>query len=166
MPVQEAVMSVAEFFAYSNEERAKWRKWLEAHPEAVETRAQNDGGLRTVRLLLIHIFVAESWHAQRLEGLEPAIPQSIEEERNLTAIFDFGERERARLQRFAAETDEDLAVPREFGQSGRYRMSHRKTLFFLLLHETRHLAQVAMALRNGGYEPPGKHDLFFSGAME
>jgi uncharacterized damage-inducible protein DinB len=36
----------------------------------------------------------------------------------------------------------------------------------LLIHETRHLAQIATAVRNAGFDPPGQHDFFFSAAME
>jgi uncharacterized damage-inducible protein DinB len=44
-------------------------------------------------------------------------------------------------------------------------MTPRKLLFHILLHETRHWAQIALAVRLAGFEPPGDHDLFFSGAL-
>jgi uncharacterized damage-inducible protein DinB len=109
---------------------------------------------------LIYIFISESWHAQRLENREPEISEASIAERNVDAIFDFGERVRNRLQRFAAETDENVALPHEFEGARQFKMSHRKTIFFLLIHETRHLAQVAMALRNGGYKPPERMTCF------
>jgi uncharacterized damage-inducible protein DinB len=45
-------------------------------------------------------------------------------------------------------------------------MTPRKLLFHILLHEIRHWAQVALAVRLAGLEPPGDHDLFFSSALK
>ena len=46
-----------------------------------------------------------------------------------------------------------------------WRMSARKLLFHILMHEIRHWAQIALAIRLAGLEPPGDHDLFFSQAL-
>ena len=46
-----------------------------------------------------------------------------------------------------------------------YRLTPRKLLFHILLHELRHWAQIALALRVAGIEPPGEHDLFYSTAL-
>lgn len=40
-------------------------------------------------------------------------------------------------------------------------MTRRKLLAHMLLHEVRHLAQIALAARIAGHEPPGRHDLFY-----
>ena len=44
-------------------------------------------------------------------------------------------------------------------------MSPRKLLFHILMHEIRHWAQVALAVRIAGFEPPGDHDLIDSRAL-
>ncbi len=44
-------------------------------------------------------------------------------------------------------------------------MSARKLLFHIVVHETRHWAQIALAVRSAGLEPPGDHDLFYSRAL-
>ena len=44
-------------------------------------------------------------------------------------------------------------------------MTPRKLLFHILIHEIRHWAQIALAVRLAGFEPPGDHDLFFSTAL-
>jgi uncharacterized damage-inducible protein DinB len=44
-------------------------------------------------------------------------------------------------------------------------MTPRKLLFHILFHEIRHWAQVALAVRLAGIDPPGDHDLFFSRAL-
>ena len=45
-------------------------------------------------------------------------------------------------------------------------MTPRKLLFHILLHELRHWAQVALAVRLAGFDPPGDHDLFYSHALQ
>ena len=40
-------------------------------------------------------------------------------------------------------------------------MTRRRLLMHVVLHEVRHLAQLALAARSAGVEPPGDHDLFF-----
>ena len=66
-----------------------------------------------------------------------------------------------------SELDEYVAdEPRTFTvQTGDFVLTPRKLLFHCLLHETRHWAQIALALRLAGIEPPGDHDLFFSRAL-
>ena len=44
---------------------------------------------------------------------------------------------------------------------GTVTMSRRRLVTHIFLHEIRHLAQLALAARTAGIEPPGKHDLFF-----
>ena len=44
-------------------------------------------------------------------------------------------------------------------------MSPRKLLFHIVIHEIRHWAQIALAVRLAGLEPPGDHDLFNSRAL-
>jgi uncharacterized damage-inducible protein DinB len=57
--------------------------------------------------------------------------------------------------------------PRTFTvATGDFVLTPRKLLFHCLLHETRHWAQIALALRRAGIEPPGNHDLFFSKALK
>ena len=45
-------------------------------------------------------------------------------------------------------------------------LTTRKLLFHVLLHEIRHWAQIAAAVRLAGFEPPGDHDLLFSAALK
>lgn len=46
-------------------------------------------------------------------------------------------------------------------QSGSFDTTKGKLATHMLLHEVRHLAQVALAARAGGVEPPGQHDYFY-----
>jgi uncharacterized damage-inducible protein DinB len=45
-------------------------------------------------------------------------------------------------------------------------MTPRKLLLHILVHEIRHWAQIALAVRLSGLEPPGDHDLLFSKALK
>ena len=67
-----------------------------------------------------------------------------------------------------AELDDYVAdEPRTFTvQTGDFLLTPRKLLFHFLLHETRHWAQIALAVRRAGLEPPGNHDLFYSKALK
>jgi uncharacterized damage-inducible protein DinB len=49
--------------------------------------------------------------------------------------------------------------------TGTYALSPRKLLFHMVLHEVRHWAQIAAAVRAAGFAPPGEHDLIYSKAL-
>jgi uncharacterized damage-inducible protein DinB len=40
-------------------------------------------------------------------------------------------------------------------------MRKRRLATHIVLHEIRHMAQIAYAARNAGQAPPGQHDLFY-----
>ena len=40
-------------------------------------------------------------------------------------------------------------------------MTRRRLLAHIVIHEIRHLAQIALAARAAGVEPPGEHDLIY-----
>ena len=101
-----------------------------------------------------------------------AHPEALATETGLTGnnappLFDYGASVRRELEHFAQELDEDAAgETRTFSVRDQpYTMTPRKLLFHILLHETRHWAQIALAVRLAGFEPPGDHDLFFSRAL-
>lgn len=162
-----ASITIDELLIYSNEERAKWRDFFLQHPDALAAPVQREGQFTSVGRLLYHIFLAESWHAQRLLGEEPKVPETEPAQDNPTVLFEYGRLERESLMSFVAKTEGPMLTVRQFGPPERQlKMSDRKTLFFLILHEIRHSAQIATAVRNAGFEPPGQHDLFFSAALE
>ena len=62
--------------------------------------------------------------------------------------------------------EEDAAEIRQFDVAGQqYSLSARKLLGHILMHEIRHWAQIALAVRLAGLEPPGEHDLLYSRAL-
>jgi uncharacterized damage-inducible protein DinB len=160
-------LSFDELLRYTQEEREKWRTWLVAHPGAMEAPVQPGGRHPTVGKLIDHIFLIERRHLQRLTG-DPVSESTGLTGSNVAPVFAYGASVRRELEHFAGGLDEDEADDvRTFEVRDRqWRMTPRKLLFHILVHETRHWAQIALAVRLAAFEPPGDHDLFFSRALK
>lgn len=163
MPLE---LSYDELLRYTNDEREKWRRWLQAHPEAMDAALQPGGRFPTVGKLIDHVFLIERRHLQRLTS-EPVVESTGLTGSNAPPLFDYGSSVRRELEQFAALIDQDEAnEPRPIVfQEQTVTMSSRKLLFHILVHEIRHWAQVALAIRLAGFEPPGDHDLIDSRAL-
>lgn len=160
-------LDFTELMRYTQEERDKWRTWFAAHPDALAVEVQPGGRYPTVGTLIDHIFLVERRHLQRLTDA-PLDAKTGLSGHHAPPLFDYGASVRRELEQFASDLDEDIAdEPRTFTvqSSGDVVLTPRKLLFHILLHETRHWAQVALAIRRAGLEPPGKHDLFYSKAL-
>ena len=155
-----------ELLRYTHEERDKWRAWLLAHPAALDAPVQPSARFSTVGKLIDHIFLVERRHLQRLTG-DPLSTSTGLSGTNARPLFDYGASVRRELEKFVADLDEDEADHvRTFEvREQPWPMTPRKLLFHILLHETRHWAQIALAVRLAGLEPPGDHDLFYSRAL-
>lgn len=157
-----------ELLRYTQEERDKWRTWFAAHAEALDAEVQPGGRFPTVGSVIDHVFLVERRHLQRLTN-EPLDTETGLSGRHAPTLFDYGASVRRELEQFTSHLDEDAAdEPRTFTvQSGDdFVMTPRKLLFHILLHETRHWAQVALALRRAGFDPSGNHDLLYSRALK
>jgi uncharacterized damage-inducible protein DinB len=160
-------LSLDELLAYTDEERGKWRAWLEANPAAMHLRMQPDGRFSTVGALIDHIFLVEARYVARFRAA--AVPNaSGVSAGDLAALFAYGARIRDDLRAIAVRMDDgDASTPREMTvQSGTFRITPRKVLLHICIHEIRHWAQIALAVRQAGSAPPGDHDLFFSRALD
>lgn len=157
-----------ELVEYTNGERKKWYQWFLAHPQAMSAPAQREGRFPTVDSLIDHVFLVERRHLQRLTGQTPLAEQTGVAAGDIAGLFTFGDVARQDLVHFARSLNEDDArTPRRFEVRGQHIvMTPRKLLLHILIHEIRHWAQVALALRNTGHEPPGNHDLFYSDVLE
>ena len=158
-------LTLNELLTYTDEERGKWRTWLLAHPEALTIRMQPEGRFSTIGALVDHIFLVEVRHLARLQKQD--VPSESGVATEVAPLFEYGAHARRALVAYvAALPDSDAQVVRTFTvQSGSFSLSPRKLLFHIALHETRHWAQIALAIRQAGHEPPGNHDLFFSNAL-
>jgi uncharacterized damage-inducible protein DinB len=159
-------LSYDELLRYTSDEREKWRRWLQSYPEAIDAALQPAGRFPTVGKLIDHIFLVERRHLQRLTG-DPVSESTGLTGNNAPPLFDYGASVRRELEQFAGSIGEDEAnEPRNIVVRGEtLAMSPRKLLFHVLIHEIRHWAQVTLAVRLAGFEPPGDHDLFYSRAF-
>jgi uncharacterized damage-inducible protein DinB len=155
-----------ELLRYTGDERDKWRMWFLTNPAAMDAPVHPGGRLPTVGKLIDHIFLVERRHLQRLTG-DPLSESTGLTANNAPPLFDYGASVRRELEQYVAGEDDDVADQmRTFEVRDRqWPMTPRKLLFHILVHEIRHWAQVALAVRLAGFEPPGDHDLFFSRAM-
>ena len=155
-----------ELLRYTNGEREKWRGWFGGHADALEAPVQPGGRFPTVGKLIDHIFLVERRHIQRLLD-EPVSDSTGLTGNNAPPLFDYGASVRRELEQYVQDLDDDVAdqqrtfLVRDRQWSG----TPRKLLFHVLLHELRHWAQIALAVRLAGIDPPGDHDLFNSPAL-
>ena len=160
------MLGFEELLRYTDEERGKWRRFFTDQTAALELPLQKADRFPTIGKLIDHIFLVEQRHLQRLRN-EPVSDTTGLTGNNAPPLFDYGASVRRELEQFVQEIDDDVASQvRTFGvRDEHWEMTPRKLLFHILLHETRHWAQIALALRLAGIDPPGNHDLFYSRAM-
>lgn len=159
-------ITLDELFAWTAEERAKWLPWLKANPRALDVTVQPGGRFPTVAALIDHIFLVEHRHTHRLQGKELPAQTGIAST-DLDGLWAYAARGRNLAQTYASTLSaEDAAKPREVAvPTGTHQMTPRKLLFHMALHEVRHWAQIASAVRAAGFAPPGDHDLFYSKSL-
>ena len=159
-------LTLPELLRYSNIERERWRAWFDAHPGSVDVPVHPSGRFPSVGRLIDHIFLTEQRHLQGLNEA-PLTDSTGLTGNNAPPLFDYGASVRRELEQYVAELDDDLAdLPRTVTVGGKdVQVSPRKLLFHTLLHEVRHWAQIALAVRLAGLEPPGDHDLIHSRAL-
>ena len=158
-----AAVDLQHLIAYTDHERAKWKAWLAADPSRLAIPFQDGGRFPTVGSLLGHVFWVEERHLARLEGTP--VPDSAVPNNDLKALFDFADRIRGNLLRFVTTTDDrriSEAITFTLRDGPAFTILRRKLAAHILLHEIRHFAQIAYAVRVAGHEPPGEHDYFFA----
>ena len=152
-----------ELLTYSDHERAKWRAWVEADPSRLALPFQAGARFKTIGTCS----TTSSWSsAGTCRGsraprrrTRPACPRATS--RRCSSTRDLV---RADFRRFVTSLDDAAAAqPLTFTlpAAGTFTMTRRKLATNIVLHEVRHLAQVAHAARAAGVEPPGEHDLLF-----
>jgi uncharacterized damage-inducible protein DinB len=159
-------VSLASLLAYSDFERQKWREWLESDPSRLALAFQPGGRFPDLGSLFDHLFLVERRHLSRLEGAVPPSATGVAPG-DVAALFDYADLVRADFRAYLDTLDEQTAttpiVITGLQSSGDITMSRRRLATHILLHEIRHLAQIAYAARRAGHEPPGQHDLFYFG---
>jgi uncharacterized damage-inducible protein DinB len=156
-------IALEQLLDYSDYERGKWRDWVTADPKRLDIAVQPGARFPTVGALLDHIFFVERRHLSRLQGgvlpEQSGIPAG-----DWKRLFEYGDLVRADFRRYIADIDDRVGSETMTFKpmtGGTITMSRRRLLTHVFLHEVRHYAQLALAARTAGVEPPGDHDLFF-----
>jgi len=156
---------------YNEQEMARWRDWFNKQPEAILQIAAGDPSRKmgTIRDLLFHIFIVEWVYAKVLNGEDWENEWQKFDRTTVAGIFAVAAEAQPKLRAFAeSASDAQLAQPFKItarsGQS--VAGSGRKFLAHIVLHSTRHWAQVAMLLRREGHATDWQHDFIFSDALD
>ncbi len=151
-----------ELLDYSDHERLKWREWLDADPARLGIAMQTGGRFPTANALLDHVFLVERRHLARLEGGTPPDTTGVPPG-DVDAMFEYADLVRADFRKYLSDLDEGGAGETMVVNlpSGSFTMTRRKLSVHIVLHEIRHLAQLALAARMAGHAPPGDHDIFY-----
>ncbi len=160
-------LELAALMTYSDQERGKWRNWIEADPTRLTIPFQRGGRFPTVGSVLDHVFLVERRHLTRMQGGQLPDKTGIQAE-DWQALLAYADTARADLRRYLGELNDQTASQwMTFTvQSGTFTMTRRKLASHILLHEIRHLAQIAYAARLAGHEPPGEHDFMYAPETE
>jgi uncharacterized damage-inducible protein DinB len=154
---------------YSDHERAKWKTWIADNPGRLALAFQPAARFPTVGTVFDHVFLIERRHLSRLQGATPPDATGVGAD-DWQALLDYGDLVRADLRRYItdlteAAADSQITFTVQSGafttQGGTFTVTRRKLAIHILMHEVRHLAQIAFAARAAGHEPPGLHDYFF-----
>jgi len=156
-------LELAALMAYSDQERGKWRTWIEADPTRLAIPFQRGGRFPTVGSVLDHVFLVERRHLTRMTGGDLPDKTGVAPG-DWRALLSYADSARSDLRGYLAGlTDQAAGQWMTFTvSSGTFTMTRRKLASHILLHEIRHLAQIAYAARLAGHEPPGEHDYFYA----
>lgn len=156
-------LSFDEWLDYIAGENRRWRAWFEEHPAALDVPVDVAGAGNT-RLLLLHIFSVDLFFARACLGLQQNDPEQLPCQ-TLTELFAIAEDAQQKYRQLLAQPSLDLqekvAMP-----SGRMQPSKRKMIGQAVVHNIRHFAQLATALRRAGYQQDWNHDLLMSAAID
>lgn len=160
-------ISFSDLFAYHFDETCHWREWLFRQPEAILDLPVGEAPIAKIRDLLHHIFLVEWIYVQALTG-QPFDRWSTFASDSLASIFECGDEAEAGLRKIvecatAANLREEAVIQ---APTMTLKGSRRKFLTHTFVHSTRHWAQLASALRAGGYKTDWQHDLVLSNAIK
>ena len=154
--------SMEEMIEYSDHERRKWKAWVETDPSRLALTFQPGGRFPTAGALLDHIFFVERRHLARMEGAMPPDSTGIAPG-DWRGLFEYADLVRADLREYLGGMSEEDGRQRiTFNlPDGPLSITKRRLALHIVLHEARHLAQLAYMARLAGHEPPGGHDYLF-----
>jgi uncharacterized damage-inducible protein DinB len=139
---------------YTDWQRESWQAWFKRQGAGaldVSVGPHGDGRFNTVGEVVRHIFSAEKRYVERMSDL-PFTDTTLVPVHDIDALFAFGRDSRAALRSFVVTLPADqLDVARELTiVDTTRRLTPRKILAHVVLHEIRHWAQIATLLRLQG----------------
>lgn len=163
-----AEVTFKELMEYTEWEREKWHGWLRKHGgEAlkVSVGAHGDGRFHSVGDVIRHIFSAEKRYVERLSERPMTDVAGVPSD-DVEALFQFGEQSRRELREFVEKFPAGAwNAPKEFKlMNSMLIATPRKIITHVLMHETRHWAQIGTLLRLNGMTDDF-HDILFSPVM-
>jgi uncharacterized damage-inducible protein DinB len=169
-----SAVSFDELIEFTNYERGEWLAWFSGPSSSggaaarlsISTGPHTTGSIRTIGALILHIFIAEKHHVDRL-ARRPLTDPPPNAATDVDALFDFGLHSRRALVAYVeSEPESGWDGPLEFELFPGRRVSAtpRKFITHILLHEIRHWAQIATMVRIAGHPGPAT-DLIFSPVM-
>ena len=157
-------LTIDELIGYTDEERLKWENWFATKGDETLKLSLYNADHARVGALILHIFGPELQYLQFIRNEDLTDYTSMPVER-ADELFAFGRRSREVLRAWCAgATPEEWE--RAFEPQEGLRVSARKIVAHVLMHEIRHWAQLALGMRQHDLAPPGDHDLLFSRAVE
>ena len=156
---------------YNEQETAHWREWFSKQPESVLQIAAGDPSkeMGAIRDLLFHILIVEWVYANVLNGENWENEWQKFDRTTITGIFGVAAEAQPKLRAFAdsatdAQLEKHYTITARSGQT--VAGSGRKFLAHIVLHSTRHWAQIAMLLRKEGHATDWQHDFVLSDVIE
>jgi uncharacterized damage-inducible protein DinB len=154
---------------YTDWQRESWHAWFTRQGVdalTVSLGPHGDGRMNTVGEVVRHIFSAETRYVERMNDQPLTEGASLPAPDDIDALFAFGRHSRAALRTFiSALPPDELDVSRELTiVNHTWRLTPRKILVHVVLHEIRHWAQIATLLRLQGMKVDF-HDFLLSPVM-
>ena len=161
-------LSLNDLMDYTDWERQKWHDWFRQHgAEVLKVSAgpHGDGRFKTVGDLMRHMFSAEKRYIDRLSS-RPLTDAATIPNDDIEALFQFSQQSRKDLREFVESFPaQQWDVPQNHKlMNNVLRVTPRKIVVHILLHEIRHWAQIATLLRLNGLVDDF-HDFLFSPVM-
>ncbi len=159
-----STVSFAELLDYVQEESRRWREWFSKNPQALDVKTDIAGG-PDIRALVRHVIECDGWFAAWLAG-EVASFEAVSAV-SADGLFATAEAVLAKWRRLIETSTDDewnevMAFPAPMEH---LRASRRKCFVHVVVHGTRHWAQVASALRAAGFTQGWQHDFLLAAPM-
>lgn len=153
MPVN---LELSALLDYTDWERELWHTWFRHNgdqPLTISSGPHGDGRFETAGDVVRHIFSAEKRYVDRLSGRPLGETDSLASD-NAEVLFRFGRESRQDLKNLLRVLPEgEWDVARDFTIMERsLKLTPRKIVVHVLLHEIRHWAQVATLFRLHGWK--------------